>query len=130
VRMYGIRPTEEEPQFGLQPKGGIGVCGFTSIDRLHQKAEFSLYIQPNMQGRGYGEKALRTLVEHGFKALNLNRIYGEVFFGNKALEMNRRVGFRVEGIQRQTYFKEGKFLDSYMISILKEDWHLSVVPRV
>ena len=55
----------------------LGVCGLTSIDRVNQKAEFSLYIAPNHQKKGYGKKALYTLVKHGFEDHNLHRIWGE-----------------------------------------------------
>lgn len=101
----------------------IGVCGLTGISQLHQRAEYSLYIQPNYMGQKYGSKALKTLLEHGFKTLNLNCIWGEVFeFNEGGLRMAEKLGFEVEGKLRQRYFKEGQFRDTHIISMLRSEF--------
>lgn len=101
----------------------VGVCGFTSICRINRRAEFSLYIAPQHQRKGLGEKALGCLLVHGFKNLGLNLIWGEVFKGNPALSMFEAVGFQHEGIRRDFYFREGKFIDAALISIKAEEWN-------
>ena len=100
----------------------IGVCGLTSIDRKNGKAEFSLYIEPDSRHKGYATKALSLLLKFGFENLRLNRIWGEVFEGNPAMQIFERLGFKEEGRQRQTYWKGGRFIDTYIISILQEDY--------
>jgi RimJ/RimL family protein N-acetyltransferase len=100
----------------------IGVCGLTSINRKNSNAEFSLYIAPEHQRKGYATKALRLLLEFGFKDLGLNRIWGEVFDGNPAMKIFKELGFKEEGRQRQTYWKEGRFIDTDIVSILREDY--------
>lgn len=100
----------------------VGVCGLTSINRTNQSAEFSLYIAPHYQNSGYGPIALHELVNHGFKNLNLNRIWGEVFAGNPALNVFLLEGFIAEGCLRQSYFRDGKFIDSYIISALRSEY--------
>lgn len=108
--------------FGVVEKGtraDVGTCGLTSIDRVNQRAEFSLYIAPEYQRKGYGLEALRTLVHHGFYAFNLVRIWGEVFDGNLAIEMFKKVGFQKEGTLRSSYFREGRFIDSHIVSLLR-----------
>jgi RimJ/RimL family protein N-acetyltransferase len=100
----------------------VGVCGLTSIDHVNQSAEFSLYIGWEYQREGYGLDALETLVRHGFTALNLNRIWGEVFDENPAMEMFKQVGFKLEGKLRESYFRDGRFIHSHMISLLRNDW--------
>lgn len=97
----------------------IGICGFTSINHVNQTAEFSLYIAPEHQGRGYATKALITLFQHGFDALNLNRIWGETFEFNPAQHLFEKLGMVKEGTLRQSYFRNGKFIDSYIYSILR-----------
>ncbi len=65
----------------------VGCAGLTSIDYINSRAEFSLYIGSEHQGKGYGKEALKKLFNIGFKELNLNCIWGETFEGNPALKM-------------------------------------------
>lgn len=100
----------------------VGCCGLTSIDRSNQRAEFSLYIGPDYQGTGLGVAALKTLLTHGFRDLNLNVIWGECFEGNPANELFHRLGFKAEGSRREFYFKEGKFLDARLLSMTRKEY--------
>jgi RimJ/RimL family protein N-acetyltransferase len=114
--MFGIYAyTKDNP-------GYVGVCGFTSINGPNASAEFSLYIAPEHQGKGYGRKALALLVGHGFVDFGFKRIWGEVFEGNPAMKMFHKVGFKVDGTLRSSYWKEGAWIDSHMVSILDDDW--------
>jgi RimJ/RimL family protein N-acetyltransferase len=113
VRMWSI----------VAKKGGAaGVCGLTSIDQLNQHAEFSLYIEPNSHRGGLGKRALATMLSHGFYTMNLNLIWGEVFEGNPALLLFERMGFIPEGLRRDFYFREGKFIGAHLISMRREEW--------
>lgn len=104
----------------------VGVCGLTSIDYIHNRAEFSLYIDPERHGEGLGKKALKTLLKHGFDNYGLNRIWGESFHGNPAIKMFQDLGFEKEGTRRDFYFKGGKFIDAHLYSIshitFQEKW--------
>jgi diamine N-acetyltransferase len=99
----------------------VGVCGLTSIDWLVRKAEFSLYIGPEHQGQHLSTKALRTLFSHGFQNMNLNLIWGESF-NPKALRVFEKIGMKTEGVRRDFYFKEGRYLDATLISIRRDEW--------
>ena len=104
------------------PVGKVGVCGLTSHDRGNRIAEFSLYIAPEEQKQGFGEMALKTLVTHGFKNLNLHCVWGESFQGNPAIKMFKEVGFKSDGRRRDVYFKDGKYVDAEMFSLLEHEW--------
>ena len=117
IKMYGIRDGNNL----------VGVCGLTSIDWVNRRAEFSLYIASEYQGNGYGEAALRLLVEHGFNVLNLNSIWGEAFDGNPAINMFKKVGFIEEGRRRQFYFREGKYIDAILFSLMRSEYAMGAV---
>lgn len=109
--------------FAIEHVGGlVGVCGLTSIDWINRRAEFSLYIDPDQQGRGYGPAALAALITHGFRSLGLNVIWGEVFDGNPALKHFNAIGFKHEGTRREFYFRDGAFIDAHLISITSKEW--------
>ncbi len=115
--------------FGIWDEGlPRGVCGFTSIDKHNQSAEFSLYIGPEYQRLGYGFRALCLLLCHGFQDHNFNRIWGETFDRNPAIRMFRNMGMKEEGRLQQAYFREGKFIDSLIFSIVRSQWSLKSCP--
>ena len=99
-----------------------GVAGLTDIDPINQRAEFSLYVFPDCQQRGYGKSGLRTLIHHGFNNLNLNRIWGETYEGNPAYKMFEDLGFEKEGIRKEFYFREGRFIDAVLYSLGRAKW--------
>jgi RimJ/RimL family protein N-acetyltransferase len=102
--------------------GICGVCGLTSHDYMNRRAEFSLYVAPEMQQQGIGTKALQTLFSHGFANLNLHCIWGESFEGNPAIESFKKIGMKHDGTRRDFYFKDGKYIDAQLFSVLEGEW--------
>lgn len=100
----------------------VGVCGLSSIDQTNKHAEFSLWVDPALHGKGYGSKGLSTLLSYGFSNLCLNRIWGETFDGNRAAKTFEKVGFTKEGTRKEFYFKNNVFLDAHLYSIRASDW--------
>jgi RimJ/RimL family protein N-acetyltransferase len=100
----------------------VGVCGLTDIDRVNQRAEFSLYIAPEHQRKGYAKAALKTLLAHGFLNHNLNLIWGETFEGNKAYDMFLALGMQYDGTRREFYYRGGRFIDASLVSITRKDF--------
>jgi ribosomal-protein-serine acetyltransferase len=116
---------EQDPSvkmYAIEADCFVGVCGFTSIDRISRRAEFSLYIAPEHQRRGLARKALKTLFTHGFINQNLNLIWGESFDQNPAISLFLELGMKQEGTRRDFYFKNGKFIDAHLFSMLYDEW--------
>lgn len=124
IKMYKVM-VKSEVADGKMAEGPVGVCGLTSINYLNRTAEFSLYISPPMQNRGLGKVALRVLLEHGFMNLGLNHIFGETFETNPAQKMFESIGFKKDGTRRAFYFRDGRFIDAYLYSILAEEFYAS-----
>lgn len=103
-------------------KIAVGVCGLTSIDHIARKAEFSCYIFVSEQRKGYCKEALKILFAYGFDSLNLNLIWGETFESNPALKLFLSLGMKEEGIRRSFYYKEGKYINAHLVSILKDEF--------
>lgn len=118
-QMFGVEVQEdhERPQI-------VGTAGLTSItERPRLQAEWSLLIGPEHRGKGYGRSALKLLLEYGFMNLGLRRIEGEIFEGNQAsLRLAEFYGFKKEGIKRESYFKNGVWINSVMVGLLRREW--------
>ena len=101
----------------------VGICGLTTIDWVHSRAEFSCYVFPDERMKGYAKEGLMLLFDYGFNDLNLHCIWGETFEGNPALKLFQDVlGMRLEGTRRDFYYKDGSYIDAHLISILKHEW--------
>lgn len=122
IRMYKIAISFEEKKEKTTKTAMVGVCGLTSLDMMNRRAEFSLYIGPEFQGKGFGKKALSCLLTQGFKNLGLQVIWGEVFKGNPALRMFDDIGFKREGIRRDFYFRDGTYIDAHLVSMKASEW--------
>ena len=108
--------------FSILTQKPVGVCGLTSIDYFNRRAEFSLYIEPLSQGNGFGKSALKLLLEHAFNNLGLNCIWGESFEGNPAIKIFESIGFKKEGIRREFYFRNGRFINCNLFSITSNEY--------
>lgn len=118
MSMYAI-----EVEDHLYENSVVGICGLTSIDYICRRAEFSLYIGEEYQGRGYGRKALKELLSKGFDDYNLNLIWGETFQENPAAFLFEKIGMKHEGSRRQFYYKDGKYIDANLYSITRDEWN-------
>lgn len=100
----------------------IGTCGFHSIEMEHLKAEIGYELHPDYWGRGIMTEVIQTIVDYGFKHMDLNRI--EAFYhplnyaSRRVLEKN---GFQYEGVLRERFHINGKFVDAAIASILKKE---------
>lgn len=83
----------------------VGTCGLTEINYPHGVAEFSLFVAPWKQGKGYGTEALIALCNYGFDIYGLNTIFGETFCypkeAKKLLEVNQQRLVPVNSMYKQ-----------------------------
>ena len=102
----------------------IGNCGFLEIDWRNRLSEFGIFIgDKTYWNQGYGSEAVRLLLKLGFDSLNLNRIFLRVFENNpRAIRAYEKVGFVHEGRQRQAEWRDGRYIDVLMMSILREEY--------
>ncbi len=102
----------------------IGSWGFFNLDRLNSSAEFGITIgEKSYWGQGYATEAVRLLAKVGFDSLNLNRIHLRVFETNtRAIRAYEKAGFTHEGRQRHAAFKDGKYTDLLVMSILRSEY--------
>lgn len=102
----------------------VGDLGFGTIDWRARSAEFGIVIgEKSYWDQGYGSEAICLLLDHGFGTLNLNRISLRVYATNaRARRAYQKIGFREEGILRQAEFRDGRYLDVILMSVLKSEW--------
>jgi RimJ/RimL family protein N-acetyltransferase len=122
------RPQEERPLV-IDMKDGtdwrlIGNSSFFDFDWVARSAEVGIMIgDKTVWNQGYGSEVMTLLLHHGFRTLNLNRIFLRVYAENKrAIHAYEKVGFVHEGRMRQAVYKNGSYSDILYMSVLREEW--------
>lgn len=104
----------------------IGCCGLCYINWVHRNADLSLYIgwkQAYIDDEGFAEEACRLLFNYGFFELGLQKIWTEIYiFDERKYKLYMNLGFKVDGELRNQYFYDGKWWNSYMLSLLADEW--------
>jgi RimJ/RimL family protein N-acetyltransferase len=102
----------------------IGNCGLHSIDYVNRNAEFGIMIgEVDQWGKGYASEAARLIIDYGFKQLGMHRIFLHVYSHNeRAQRAYEKVGFNQEGRMRESYFRDGRYHDTLIMSILESEW--------
>jgi RimJ/RimL family protein N-acetyltransferase len=74
--------------------------------------------------RGYGEEALRLLMDYAFNLLNLNNLMLNVYaFNSRAINCYKKIGFKEVGRRRQARRIQGKSYDIIYMDILAEEFN-------
>lgn len=105
----------------------IGNTGFVQINWYNRDTEIGIVIgEKSFWNRGYGSEAMRLMLKHAFNTLNLNRVYLRVYETNlRGIRAYEKAGFIQEGRMRQALYREGKYFDILLMSILRSEWQES-----
>lgn len=110
----------------LETNEAIGAAGLLYTNWVIRSTDFSFYIgkdQLYIDDKGIALDAAKTLIRYGFKTLNLHKIWMELYeFDHKKLTFfQNELGFKQDGKLRHNCFADGKYWDSYIISLLETD---------
>lgn len=101
----------------------VGAMGL-AIKAAHARAELGYWIGVPFWNRGYSTEAAAMILQFGFEALSLNRIYAQHFVRNPASgRVLQKVGMRYEGRLRQHVRRWENFEDLEQYGILAHEWH-------
>lgn len=124
VRLFSVEYKDKE-QWVM-----VGHCNFQAIDLNNRSAEVGFFLgYKKYWNCGIGSKVAEQLLEIGFTQMNLHRIWLRVFQTNpRAIRAYQKVGFNTECTLRQARYKDGKYLDFIVMSILKTEWESHNMP--
>lgn len=106
----------------------IGTIGIHAIDWRHRQAQTGTVIgEKECWHRGYASEAMRLRTRYAFEELNLVKLTTRVFAENvgsiRALE---KAGYRQCGLARRDAYMHGRWHDSWMGELLREEWEQAV----
>lgn len=100
----------------------LGIVGFTDLERCNQNSSWAFYASPNAV-KGTGSRMEFLALDYAFKELGLHKLCCEVLaFNTPVIKLHEKFGFKVEGILRDQYHRDGRFIDIYRLGILAREW--------
>lgn len=89
----------------------IGLIILSNIKWEYRNCELGIVIyDDNFRSKGYGKDALNTAVQFVFDEMNMHLVYLKVSEDNNAaIKLYYSLGFEMEGVLRDRYFKSGKY---------------------
>lgn len=102
----------------------IGRAYLSRYDKNARSIDITrIYIgESEYRGRGLGRALMEELLRFCFEELELNRVTLDFFDGNPARELYLSLGFVPEGVAREAGFKDGKYNNFNLMSILRREW--------
>ncbi|WP_096201839.1 GNAT family N-acetyltransferase [Bacillus sp. FJAT-45350] len=101
----------------------IGTCGFRNWDRVSDHAEIGGNILSGHWGKKYATELLPSIVDYGFRVLQLNKVHAYTIRKNKpVLKLLKKYNFKIEGYLREYQLIKGKYEDVVVYGILKSEW--------
>jgi RimJ/RimL family protein N-acetyltransferase len=102
----------------------VGFIGLRGICARSRRAEIWIYIgAKDYWNQGIGQDAIQTLCDYAFTEMNLFRIWLECNSDFvPVVRCYEKVGFLEEGRPRKAYYRNGKFHDTCIMGLLKDEW--------
>jgi [ribosomal protein S5]-alanine N-acetyltransferase len=108
----------------------VGTTWLKEVDHWHGSAELAIYMDHEHIGAGFGTDAQRALLTFAFNSIGLNRVWLTVYASNtRAIRSYEKLGFKREGLMRQSWRGLGGLEDSVLMAILVDEWRDAGVPR-
>lgn len=100
----------------------VGFFGARLQNPPQGPAEIGYRLHPAMQGHGYAQEAGRAVLRFLFETCGVHKAEAVVTGGNQvSSRLLERLGFRLEGIQRQHYWMGGAWHDDWHYGLLADD---------
>ncbi|MEH7252444.1 GNAT family protein [Neobacillus niacini] len=102
----------------------IGDVELSYIDLLSRTSYIRIQISnDHYLSKGYGTEAMKLLLDYGFGVYNLHRIELEVYsFNSRAIRAYEKLGFKQEGIKRESMYYNHEYHDTIIMGLLKSEF--------
>ena len=101
----------------------LGNCGYTHLSLSHRFGRSGRIIHHPYWGRRIGTECNLLTWEYGIEKLGLHRIEFSTFDDNvRVLKGAESLGIAVEGIQRENFYENGRYRNSYLYVFFDRDW--------
>lgn len=101
----------------------VGEVVFNDYEETTNNVNFRILIGAAGRGKGLGTEATEIFLRYGFEVLGLHKVELEVYsFNPRAERVYRKNGFILEGVKREAFRYNDKYIDTYIFGMLKDDY--------
>jgi len=101
----------------------IGLVRCDEWDKINQSIRIGIDIAPAFRRNGYAKEAYEALLPYLFNHMHLHRIWLLVAgYNTVAQALYTALGFQEEGMQKEAIFRDGKYYNYHMMSLLKSSY--------
>ncbi|MBP1913804.1 ribosomal-protein-serine acetyltransferase [Lederbergia galactosidilyticus] len=100
----------------------VGVAGFNEMDVENKVLSIGYWLGQCYQGNGIMNRVVRSLADFALNHLHFNRIEIRIAVGNKKSQaIPEKLGFKKEGVLRETEWLYDHYVDHIVYSLLASD---------
>lgn len=124
-RYVGCKDANGVIVFAIENLAGelVGAISLHSCDEKNGQFSFGIVIYRQHRGQGYAVEAARILLKYGFWERRYQKCNSECLHINEgSIRLHKALGFREEGRRRQVTFFNGKYYDSLLFGLLREEF--------
>lgn len=101
----------------------IGGIGMHHWDQATKRVYAGYWISKEHEGKGIIDKSMRAFIAYLFDKIGLNKIELHFIPSNKrSAKVAEKLGFRIEGVIRQSMMRNGMPEDTVITGLLKSEW--------
>ena len=114
---------EKKAAIAAVHKESSKVIGYILFKESEKKVyEMGWFFNRNYWRQGYAYEACKAVIDYAFDALNAHKIFAETIDREKSVNLMKKLGMKLEGIQRsQVKDNSGNWADLYLYGILETD---------
>lgn len=104
----------------------IGLASIVNINKKLSNCEWAFYIgEDDYLNKGHAIEVEYLILKYVFEDLNFHRLFCAVLdFNTQVISFHKQFGFIEEGRYREYLFRDGRWLDVILLSILQDEYHL------
>ncbi len=114
----------EQYAWVIEVDGGlIGAIRLHTVNHAYKRAQIAIgLLDPARLGQGLGTEAMQVLATHAFDTMGLHRLGCRVLsFNERALSSYQKVGFELEGREREAALIGTEWHDDLILGLLDRD---------
>lgn len=101
----------------------IGIIRSDQWDKVNLNIRIGMDIREDYRGHGYAKEGYRYYLKYLFEDLHMHRVWLEVLdFNSIARSLYNKLGFKKEGVLREAVYRERKYHDYIVMSLLKHEY--------
>ena len=103
----------------------IGDIALQDIDYKNRSCSIGMGMSKiENRNKGYGKEAVKLILEFGFNNMGLDRITANTLEINISAQKSlEKIGFTLEGKERQAIYFGGKKYDRYLFAMLRDEYN-------